>query len=1032
MNTKIPHEWNEFYLKDVSFINLMTRRIFNVLIIANPYDAFMLEDDGRVDEKIFEEYMELGMRYPPTFTQVSTIEEANEAMKNMAFDLVICMPGTADNDAFSVARAVKAEAPDVPCVVLTPFSHGITRRMQDEDLSIFDYVFCWLGNTNLILSIIKLIEDKMNIDHDIREAGVQMILLVEDSIRFYSSILPNLYNYILQQSQRFSKEALNSHAAAQRKRGRPKVVLARNYEEAMALYEKYHDNTLGVISDARYPMAQSLSNGKPLGQPGGAGSDPEAGLKLLREIRRRNEYVPLILQSAESDNRLKAEEEDFLFVDKNSKTMNIDLRLLIEEHMGFGDFIFRDPETRKEIARVSSLKELQDNIFKIPNDSMLYHISRNHMSRWLCARAIFPVSAFLKHVTWHKLQDVDAHRKIIFEAIVQYRKMKNIGVVAEFDRDKFDSYSHFARIGEGSLGGKGRGLAFLDNIIKRHPELNQFDNAVVTIPRTVVLCTDFFDEFMEKNKLYDIALSDADDSVILEHFLRAQLPDSLIADFFTFFEAVKSPIAVRSSSLLEDSHYQPFAGIYSTYMIPYLDDKYDMLRMLACAIKGVYASVFYRDSKAYMTATSNVIDQEKMAVILQEVVGNRYDDRFYPTFSGVLRSLNYYPIGDEKAEEGIANLALGLGKYIVDGGQTLRVSPHHPSQVLQMSEMEMALRDTQTRFYALDLSHVGYDFKVDDGFNIQKLRVKEADKDGSLKYIASTFDPYDQIIRDGIYEGGRKVISFCGVLQHGVFPLPELLQMAQKFGADDMRRPVEIEFACNMDSTPVASGEGRGESGTQNQPTGTLYLLQIRPIVDSKQVLDEDLDAISDEHCLLRSDNSLGHGISEEVVDVVYVKAGKDFSAANNPAIADDIERINRRFLDENKHYVLVGPGRWGSSDHWLGIPVKWPHISAARVIVEAGLENYRVDPSQGTHFFQNLTSFGVGYFTINAYINDGLYRQDLLDSMPAINETQYVRHVRFEKPLKIMMDGKKQKGVVMLPEDFEIVGDLSMNNGRG
>lgn len=1020
MNTKIPHEWNEFYLKDVSFINLMTRRIFNVLIIANPYDAFMLEDDGRVDEKIFEEYMELGMRYPPTFTQVSTIEEANEAMKNMAFDLVICMPGTADNDAFSVARAVKAEAPDVPCVVLTPFSHGITRRMQDEDLSIFDYVFCWLGNTNLILSIIKLIEDKMNIDHDIREAGVQMILLVEDSIRFYSSILPNLYNYILQQSQRFSKEALNSHAAAQRKRGRPKVVLARNYEEAMALYEKYHDNTLGVISDARYPMTQSLSNGKPLGQPGGAGSDPEAGLKLLREIRRRNEYVPLILQSAESDNRLKAEEEDFLFVDKNSKTMNIDLRLLIEEHMGFGDFIFRDPETRKEIARVSSLKELQDNIFKIPNDSMLYHISRNHMSRWLCARAIFPVSAFLKHVTWHKLQDVDAHRKIIFEAIVQYRKMKNIGVVAEFDRDKFDSYSHFARIGEGSLGGKGRGLAFLDNIIKRHPELNQFDNAVVTIPRTVVLCTDFFDEFMEKNKLYDIALSDADDSVILEHFLRAQLPDSLIADFFTFFEAVKSPIAVRSSSLLEDSHYQPFAGIYSTYMIPYLDDKYDMLRMLACAIKGVYASVFYRDSKAYMTATSNVIDQEKMAVILQEVVGNRYDDRFYPTFSGVLRSLNYYPIGDEKAEEGIANLALGLGKYIVDGGQTLRVSPHHPSQVLQMSEMEMALRDTQTRFYALDLSHVGYDFKVDDGFNIQKLRVKEADKDGSLKYIASTFDPYDQIIRDGIYEGGRKVISFCGVLQHGVFPLPELLQMAQKFGADDMRRPVEIEFACNMDSTPVASGEGRGEPGTQNQPTGTLYLLQIRPIVDSKQVLDEDLDAISDEHCLLRSDNSLGHGISEDVVDVVYVKAGKDFSAANNPAIADDIERINRRFLDENKHYVLVGPGRWGSSDHWLGIPVKWPHISAARVIVEAGLENYRVDPSQGTHFFQNLTSFGVGYFTINAYINDGLYRQDLLDSMPAINETQYVRHVRFEKPLKIMMDGKKQKGVVMLPEDSE------------
>ena len=425
---------------------------------------------------------------------------------------------------------------------------------------------------------------------------------------------------------------------------------------------------------------------------------------------------------------------------------------------------------------------------------MLYHVSRNHMSRWLTARAIFPVSAFLKHVTWHKLQDVDAHRQIIFEAIVQYRRMKNIGVVAVFDRLKFDAYSHFARIGEGSLGGKGRGLAFLDNIIKRHPELNEYEQAQVMIPKTVVLCTDFFDEFMENNNLYPIALSDAPDEEILQHFLRAQLPDSLIADFFTFFDAVKSPIAVRSSSLLEDSHYQPFAGIYSTYMIPRLEDKYEMLRMLACAIKGVYASVYYKDSKAYMLATQNVIDQEKMAVILQEVVGKQYDDLYYPTFSGVLRSLNYYPIGDEKAEEGIASLALGLGKYIVDGGQTLRVSPYHPTQVLQTSEMETALSETQTRFYALDMSHVGDDFKVDDGFNIKSLRVKQADKDGSLTYIASTYDPVDQIIRDGIYEGGRKVISFCGVLQQGIFPLPELLQMAQKYGSEEMRRPVDIRI----------------------------------------------------------------------------------------------------------------------------------------------------------------------------------------------------------------------------------------------
>ena len=995
MENNIPKEWNDFYLKDVSFVNLMMRRIYNVLIVANPYDAFMLEDDGRIEEKIYNEYMELGLRYPPTFTQVSTTEEAASVLRSTVIDLVICMPGNADNDAFDVARDIKGKFPNIHCVVLTPFSHGITKRMENEDLSIFDYVFCWLGNTNLILSIIKLIEDKMNLEHDIREAGVQMILLVEDSIRFYSSILPNLYNYILEQSKNFSQEALNRHAATMRMRGRPKVVLARTYEEALRIYEKYSDNTLGVISDARYPLEDAAVKTDTFGRE----KDPEAGLKLFRHIRSKDPFVPLILESNESENRAKAEAEGFRFVDKNSKKMSVDLRQLMEEHMGFGDFIFRDPKTHDEIMRIRSLKELQDNIFRIPNDSMLYHISRNHMSRWLCARAIFPVSAFLKHVTWERLQDVDAHRQIIFDAIVQYRHMKNLGVVAVFDRMKFDKYAHFARIGEGSLGGKGRGLAFLDNVIKRHPEFSQYGNATVQIPKTVVLCTDIFDVFMEQNNLYPVALSDASDEEILKHFLRAQLPDTLIADFFTFFEATKSPIAVRSSSLLEDAHYQPFAGIYSTYMIPCLEDKYQMLQMLACAIKGVYASVFYRDSKAYMTATSNVIDQEKMAVILQEVVGEQYGDRFYPTMSGVLRSLNYYPIGDETAEEGIASLALGLGKYIVDGGQTLRVCPYHPHQVLQTSELEKALGETQTQFYALDMKHVGEDFQVDDGFNILKVRVKDAVADGSLQYIASTFDPYDQVLNDGVYENGRKVITFNGVLQHGVVPLPEILQMSMRYGVEAMRRPVEIEFACNIHA----------------DKTCDFYLLQIRPIVDAKEMLDEDVRAIPDGDCLLRSHNSLGHGISEDVVDVVYVKYDDNFSAMNNYYVADDIERINRQFLAEGKNYVLIGPGRWGSNDHYLGVPVKWPHISAARVIVEVALKNYNIDPSQGTHFFQNLTSFGVGYFTVDTNVEDGGFvDKDFLDALPAVEETKYVRHVRFPHPLRILMDGKKQEGAVL------------------
>ena len=978
---------NQLYFKDTQFVNLMTKRIFNVLLVANPYDAFMLEDDGRIDEKIFNEYMSLSLRYPPRFTQVSTEEDTWKQLGNTMFDLVICMPGTDNSDTFDIARQIKERYPHIPLVVLTPFSHGIRERMEHEDLSIFEYVFCWLGNTDLLVSIIKLLEDKMNLEHDIKEVGVQMILLVEDSIRFYSSVLPNLYKFVLRQSQEFATEALNEHQRTLRMRGRPKIVLARTYEEAMELYNKYQDNILGIVSDARFPHGGEI--------------DPKAGLTFLTEVRSRNPFIPLILESAEESNREFTQHVNAVFIDKNSKKMNIDLREAVAENFGFGDFIFRNPHTKEEVARVHNLKELQNVVFSIPAESFLYHISRNHISRWLYSRAIFPVAEFLKQITWESLKDIDAHREIIFDAIVKYRKMKNQGVVAVFQRDRFDRYSNFARIGDGSLGGKGRGLAFIDNMVKRHAEFDEFENAQVVIPKTVVLCTDIFDEFMDTNNLYQLALSDASDDEILRHFLRAKLPDRLVEDFFAFFDVVKSPIAIRSSSLLEDSHYQPFAGIYSTYMIPYLSDKYEMLRMLSDAIKGVYASVYYKDSKAYMQATSNVIDQEKMAVILQEVVGTQYGDRYYPSISGVARSVNYYPINDEQAEEGTVSLALGLGKYIVDGGLTLRVCPYHPDKVLQTSEMEMALRETQTRFYALDLKNMGQNFSLDDGFNLLKLPVKEAEADGSLNYIASTYDPYDMVIRDGIYPGGRKVITFANILQHDVFPLPRILQLVQKYGQGEMRRPVEIEFAVNFNA---------------KEKNGTFYLLQIRPMVDMKADLAEDLNLIPTEQILLRSENALGQGVMDDIQDVIYVKTD-GYSASNNQLIAYDIEKLNRRFLDEGKHYVLVGPGRWGSSDTWLGIPVKWPNISAARVIVEAGLTNYRVDPSQGTHFFQNLTSFGVGYFTINAYINDGIYNQELLNSMPAVEETKFLRWVHFDKPLTVKMNGKKKVGVVQLPD---------------
>ncbi len=613
---------------------------------------------------------------------------------------------------------------------------------------------------------------------------------------------------------------------------------------------------------------------------------------------------------------------------------------------------------------------------------------------------MFPPAEVLRKVDVSDYKDMNEARKLIFDLIVQYRRMKNSGVVAVYQKERFDEYSNFARIGDGSLGGKGRGLAFIGSMVKRYPKL-EYDNFNVNIPRTVVICTDIFDEFMETNALYSVALGDVEDEVILKYFLRASLPKRLIEDLMAFFDVVRCPIAVRSSSLLEDSHYQPFAGIYSTYMVPKIEDKYEMLRTVSDAIKAVYASVFYKDSKAYMTATSNLIDQEKMAVVLQETVGTRYGDHFYPMLSGVARSLNFYPIGDEKAEDGIANIALGLGKYIVDGGQTLRFSPRHPHSILQMSTLEFALRETQTRFYALDLQHLNMadDFSVDDAFNLKKLSVKDAEKDGSLRYIASTYDPYDQIIRDGFYPGGRKIISFVNILQHDVFPLADTLDKLLEVGQKEMGRPIEIEFAMNLD---------------ENDPTkATFYLLQIRPIVDSKEVMDEDLTKIQQADTILSSQSALGHGIINDVQDIVYVKSGV-FNSSDNPLIAREIEKKNRQMADQGRGYVLVGPGRWGSSDPWLGIPVKWPHISQARVIVECGLERYRVDPSQGTHFFQNLTSFGVGYFTINPFKGDGWFDEAFLDALPAEEETAHIRHVHLDHPIVIKMDGKKSLGVVM------------------
>lgn len=991
MNTLDEDAIKKLYLKDTAFQNLMQRRIFNVLLIATPYDAFMLEEDGRVDEQIYFEYVHLNLSSPPRFERVANYREAWQALAEKKFDLIIAMPGVDITETFREAVEIDRLYPEIPFVVLTPFSKEVRRTIANQDLRGVDYVFSWLGNVDLILAIIKLIEDKMNADNDILDVGVQAILLVEDSIRFYSSILPHLFKFLLKQSKRFSTEALNEHEQMLRMRGRSKVLLARDYEEAVALFEKYGHNIQGIITDARFPR-QGVK-------------DAEAGMQFAQYVRGVNPYMPIIMESQESANRAVAEWAGYVFLDKNSKTLPLDLREAVTRKFGYGDFVIRDPKTQNEIMRIRNLKDLQKGIRVMPDDVLYFYCSTDSISRWLYSRALFPIAEVVRPFQCRHISDCDRVRDFISEAIVKYRKMKNRGVVAIFNRDSYDSWSNFARIGQGSMGGKGRGLAFVDQIIKRYPVCDDFDGVQITIPHTVVVCTDLFDEFMDMNNLYRIALSNAPDPVILDAFLKAKLPDSLIEDMRAFFDVVRRPLAIRSSSLLEDSHYQPFAGIYSTYMIPFMEDEEKRMELLMDAVKGVYASVFFADSKAYMNATSNVIDQEKMAVILQEVVGEEHDGWYYPSFSGVGRSLNYYPSGEEKAEEGVVEVAAGLGKYIVDGGVALRFSPKHPDKVLQTSTLELALRDTQTKLYGLPINRMPEgDITVDDGFNIEQIRIANAFKTGALKYLVSTYDLNDGMLRDNEYGKGRKVVTFANVLKHGVFPLAGVADFMLETGQYAMGRPVEIEFAGNI--LPK-----RGPNGER----GTVYWLQIRPIVDTKEMLDDKIMDVEDSDLILRSETALGHGLMDNVRYIVYVRP-ETFNSLNNQELARQIDGINAEMVSRGEPYILIGPGRWGSSDPALGIPVKWPQIAGARLIVEASLPGYRIEPSQGTHFFQNLTSFGVGYFTVDRGGDSGFLDSEYLDSLPAVYEDERIRMVRFDEPLTIAINGRKSKGIVRKP----------------
>ena len=988
-STNLAELQHSYFFEETQFAELMHHRIYHILLISSVYDAFILEEDGRIDEQIYFEYMSLKLHYPPVFIKATSEEEAFEKLEHMDIDLVITMLSDEKKDTFELSNEIKKRYPNIPIVVLTPFSREVSIKVEDADnVDSIDYIFSWLGNADILLAIIKLIEDKMNAEHDVIQVGVQAILLVEDSVRFYSSYLPIIYKNIFKQSKIFMLEGLNEHQKMLRMRGRPKILLATNYEEAVELYDKYKDNLLGVISDISYKRKGV--------------KDPGAGFRLVRKIKKDNKYLPLLLQSSDLSNKEKAEKLNVGFIYKNSNSLNYKLREFIKEHFAFGDFLFKDPETKEVVARVKNLKNLQEKIFSIPENSLRYHIERHHLSKWLRARALFPLAHLFLQFSSEDFKTCDEVKHFVYNAIANYRMMKARGVITQFDKDTFDNYFMVSRIGEGSIGGKARGLAFLDTLIKRNKLYDKFEKVEISIPKTIVIGTDVFDEFMETNNLYVVGLSDdKSDDEILQSFVSKALPESLMEDLAIVVEKTEKPLAVRSSSLLEDSHYQPFAGIYNTYMVPGSSDKKLVLDMLTKAIKSVYASAFFADSKAYMEATSNVIDEEKMAIVIQPVTGTRYDDHYYPTLSGVARSINFYPVEPEKSEDGIVNIAFGLGKYIVDGGLSLRFSPKYPKKVLQMSNTDMALKETQKYFYALDLKPESFAVSTDDSVNLKKYPIRQAEKDGSLQFVASTYDFHNHILRDSPNYDGKKVITFAGLLKHNKLPIAEILQEVLKVGEHEMGKPVEIEFVMDLNE----KREGRQ----------VFTLLQIRPIAYKEEDVNICKDKIKTEDTIIFSEKALGNGVIEDVYDIVYVRP-QNFDPAKNKDIVNYISGINEKFKADKKGYYLIGPGRWGSSDPWLGIPVKWPHISAARIIVESGLDNYRIDPSQGTHFFQNLTSFRVNYYTVNPFINDGFFDIDYLDKQPAIFENEHIRHVRFDIPLIAKTDGKKNLGVIFKP----------------
>jgi CheY-like chemotaxis protein len=967
------------------FHELMRFRIMDILLVASPYDSFILEEAGQLSERVVGEFRNLDLHYAPGINGVSTGAEALElARATGRFQLIVSALHLGDMSGAELARRVKQAGLQIPVTLLAFDNRELKDFLSRNDVSSVERIFLWQGDARILVAIVKYVEDKLNVAHDTGTVGVQVIVVVEDNIRYYSSFLPAIYAELLHHSQRLSSEGVNVAQRIMRMRARPKILLCSNFEEAWQAFTSYEDAVLGVVSDVEFPRAGRWS--------------PEAGLELTRMIKERWPDVPVMLHSSRPENEPQAAAVGADFLLKGSPTLLADLRRFMLANFGFGDFVFRLPQGL-EVGRADDLKALEELLRGVPAESIAYHAERNHFSKWLKARTEFALAHRLRPRKVSDFRSIEDLRRTLIDSIVEYRRRRSQAVVADFDAETFDLSGDFYRIGGGSLGGKARGLAFVRLLLSESRVDEDLSDLTVSIPPAVVVGTDVFDRFLDENDLRHFAIRSTDDAEIQSRFQAGQFPGETRADLAAYLGRATYPLAVRSSSLLEDSQYQPFTGVYETFMLPNTHASLDVrLEHLLEAIKRIYASTFSAQAKAYIRATPYRLEEEKMAVIIQKVIGSQHGPRFYPDFSGVARSHNFYPTGPHAPGDGIAAVALGMGRTVVEGANCLRFCPRYPSHLVQFSSVSDVLENSQRSFWAMEL-----EAQPENANRMRETRfsLEAAEEDGTLAALASTWSADNDAIYDGVSRHGVRLVSFASILKHGAFPLPELLARLLDLAAWGMGSPVEIEFAVNL-SAPAGAPREFG-------------FLQVRPMALTRETEELEIGSVEPQLVLCRSSNVLGNGRIEDVRDVVVVDRHR-FDRALSHQTAQEVGQFNTDLVQAGRPYLLVGVGRWGSADPWLGIPVRWEQISGARAIVEAGFKDFKVTPSQGSHFFQNLTSFNLGYFTLNPDAGDGFVDWDWLAAQPAVRETSCVRHLHLERPLVIKMNGKRNEGVILKP----------------